>query len=174
MRHLDSSGPEFAVALFVWQLALAVICGLPRAPGVTLVWAPGLVSLAPAFVPSSCLRYPASPQRSRVTPVQALRTARGVAGDGEYVRGPTLGLVTSRAPLELLLFVLGQCELDADTNGRMWYHSERIEWSKRLNAALTLLEDHIDLVVDEPDIESPTSRRRRQGEGTYSPSTSSP
>jgi hypothetical protein len=58
-----------------------------------------------------------------------------------------------RASLELLLFVLGQCELDATTPGRVWYTSERIEWSKRLNAALTLLEEHIDLIVDEPEVE---------------------
>ncbi|HVX18364.1 MAG TPA: ATP-binding protein [Acidimicrobiales bacterium] len=56
-----------------------------------------------------------------------------------------------RASLDLLLFILGQCELDANTQGQIWYQSERIEWSRRLNAALTLLEDHLDLLIDEPD-----------------------
>jgi hypothetical protein len=60
-----------------------------------------------------------------------------------------------RASLELLLFVLGQCELDANTSGKVWYASERIEWSRRLNAALTLLEDHLDLLIDEPEVEIP-------------------
>ena len=58
-----------------------------------------------------------------------------------------------RASLELLLFVFGQCELDANTSGKVWYASERVEWSRRLNAALTLLEDHMDLLVDEPEVE---------------------
>jgi hypothetical protein len=58
-----------------------------------------------------------------------------------------------RSALELLLFVLGQCETDADQNGQIWYVSERIEWSRRLNAALTLLEDYIDVNVPDPDLE---------------------
>ncbi len=58
-----------------------------------------------------------------------------------------------RASLELLLFVLGECELDTNEEGKIWYVSERIEWSRRLNAAFTLLEDHIDLIVQEPDVE---------------------
>ncbi|HEX2027458.1 MAG TPA: hypothetical protein VHF25_05610 [Nitriliruptorales bacterium] len=58
-----------------------------------------------------------------------------------------------RAALELLLFVLGQCELDASGQGRAWYMSERIQWSQRLNMVLTLLDEHIDLIIDEAEIE---------------------
>lgn len=59
--------------------------------------------------------------------------------------------VRVRAALELLLFVLGQCELDAPNVGRAWYQSERLEWSRRLNAALTVLDDQIDLVTEDPN-----------------------
>ena len=40
-----------------------------------------------------------------------------------------------RAALELLLFVLGQSEIETTTDGRIWYQSERIDWSRKLNAA---------------------------------------
>lgn len=56
-----------------------------------------------------------------------------------------------RSSLELLLFAVGSCEQDAEGSGRFWYASERVEWSKRLSAMLTELEQHIDLEVDEPD-----------------------
>ena len=57
-----------------------------------------------------------------------------------------------RAALELLLFVLGQCEVEAATDGRIWYQSERIEWSRKLSAALIKLEEHID-VMSEVEVE---------------------
>src|SRR5262249_48543738 len=51
-----------------------------------------------------------------------------------------------RASLEVLLFVLGECELDATADRRLFYKSERAEWSNRLTVALDLLEkiDSID------------------------------
>lgn len=58
-----------------------------------------------------------------------------------------------RTALELLLFVLGSCELDTEGSGRFWYASERVEWSKRLNAALAMLDQHIEPETDEPDLE---------------------
>jgi hypothetical protein len=57
-----------------------------------------------------------------------------------------------RAALELLLFVLGQSEIETTTDGRIWYQSERIDWSRKLNAALTKLEEHID-VMSEVEVE---------------------
>jgi hypothetical protein len=45
-----------------------------------------------------------------------------------------------QAALELLLFVLGVCELDAIGEGQHFYENERIEWSKQLNSVLTLLD----------------------------------
>jgi hypothetical protein len=57
-----------------------------------------------------------------------------------------------RSALELLLFAIGSCELDAEGSGRFWYASERVEWSKRLKLTLAHLEDHIDLAVDEPEV----------------------
>lgn len=59
-----------------------------------------------------------------------------------------------RSALELLLFAIGSCELDAEGSGRFWYASERVEWSKRLALTLAHLEDHIDLAVDEPEVEA--------------------
>jgi hypothetical protein len=51
-----------------------------------------------------------------------------------------------RAALELLLFVIGDCELDAGEDRRLFYESERNEWSKQLNIALDRLNqrDNID------------------------------
>ena len=57
----------------------------------------------------------------------------------------------TRAGLELLLFAIGQCELDATGAVRVVYMSERIEWSTRLNMALTLLDEHVDLVRETDD-----------------------
>lgn len=59
-----------------------------------------------------------------------------------------------RAGLELLLFVLGSCEVEATSDGRIWYSSERVDWSRKLTAALTKLEEMIVKlgaeVVEEP------------------------
>ncbi|MHC4620304.1 MAG: ATP-binding protein [Planctomycetota bacterium] len=44
-----------------------------------------------------------------------------------------------RAALELLLFVIGDCELGAGEDRRLFYESERNEWSKQLNIALDRL-----------------------------------
>jgi hypothetical protein len=60
-----------------------------------------------------------------------------------------------RAALELLIFVLGQCELEATTDGRIWYQSERVDWSRKLNAVLTKLEEHMDVIAQEPEVEAP-------------------
>jgi hypothetical protein len=45
-----------------------------------------------------------------------------------------------RAALELLLFVIGDCELDATSDRRLFYETEKAEWSKQLNIVLTLLD----------------------------------
>jgi len=46
-----------------------------------------------------------------------------------------------RASLEVLLFVIGECELDATGERHLFYQTERSEWSTRLNVALNLLEE---------------------------------
>lgn len=51
------------------------------------------------------------------------------------------------AALELLLFVLGECEIDANDDRRSFYETERGEWSTRLRLALEHL-DKIDNVRD--------------------------
>jgi hypothetical protein len=45
-----------------------------------------------------------------------------------------------RAALELMLFVMGECELDATKERRLFYQSERQQWSYRFNTVLQLLE----------------------------------
>jgi hypothetical protein len=45
-----------------------------------------------------------------------------------------------RAGLELLLFVMAECELDASVERQLFYDSERREWSQRFNTVLRLLE----------------------------------
>lgn len=45
-----------------------------------------------------------------------------------------------RAALELLLFVMAECELDASVERQLFYDSERREWSQRFNTVLRLLE----------------------------------
>lgn len=53
-----------------------------------------------------------------------------------------------RQSLEVLLFVIGKCEIDAVDERALFYTSERIEWSKRLNTALAKLGTYIDLAPD--------------------------
>jgi len=53
----------------------------------------------------------------------------------------------SQAILEILLFVLGDCELEARGDRSLFYRAERAEWSKRLDIALALL-DRNDSVED--------------------------
>lgn len=52
-----------------------------------------------------------------------------------------------RAGLELLLFVIGECELDATDDRRTFYQTERGVWSNQLNPALDRL-DQADNVRD--------------------------
>ncbi len=47
-----------------------------------------------------------------------------------------------RSALEVVLFVIGDCELDATSERRLFYESERVEWSKQLNVALERLGHH--------------------------------
>jgi hypothetical protein len=47
-----------------------------------------------------------------------------------------------RSALELLLFTLGTCEVESDGDREIFYRVERTEWSKRLDATLTLLGRH--------------------------------
>jgi hypothetical protein len=53
-----------------------------------------------------------------------------------------------RATLEVLLFVIGDCELDASDDGQVFYQLERGEWSKRLTVALDRL-GHVDNIADQ-------------------------
>jgi hypothetical protein len=53
----------------------------------------------------------------------------------------------SQTIIELLLFVLGECELEARGDRSLFYRSERAEWSKRLDIALALF-DRNDSVDD--------------------------
>jgi hypothetical protein len=46
-----------------------------------------------------------------------------------------------RAALEVLLFVLGDCELDSSDERKLFYQTERAEWSTRLNVALDVLSE---------------------------------
>lgn len=45
-----------------------------------------------------------------------------------------------RSALEVLLFVLGDCELDANDERQTFYANERYEWSRRLETTLTMLQ----------------------------------
>lgn len=53
-----------------------------------------------------------------------------------------------RAGLEVLLFVMGECELESVDDRRRFYEVERSEWSRRLNTALDRLGE-----IDASDIE---------------------
>jgi hypothetical protein len=60
----------------------------------------------------------------------------------------------ARAAMEVLLFVIGDSELDSGGERRLFYQTERAEWSTRLNVALDLLSeiDADDGEVDEEEI----------------------
>ncbi len=53
-----------------------------------------------------------------------------------------------RAALELLLWVIGDCELESTQERRRFYETERAEWSKMFNVALDVLNE-VDSVEDE-------------------------
>lgn len=53
-----------------------------------------------------------------------------------------------RASLEVLLFVLGECELESNDDRRLFYQVERGEWSTRLGTAL----DRLNVMVGMTDI----------------------
>lgn len=63
-----------------------------------------------------------------------------------------------RAALEVLLFVIGDSELDSSGDRRKFYENERILWSSLLNVALSKLENFIDdsnkRGSDEPEMTS--------------------
>lgn len=65
-----------------------------------------------------------------------LNTAHRFYTDLYAGRGTTPEL---RSALEVLLFVIGECELDANDDRRQFYEGERNEWSIRLNRALDRL-----------------------------------
>lgn len=73
-----------------------------------------------------------------------------------------------RASLEVLLFVIGECELDASGERRLFYQTERAEWSTRLNVVLNLL-DEIDsteeVVANEEEAVSAASVASAVGSG---------
>lgn len=45
-----------------------------------------------------------------------------------------------RAAIEVVLFVIGQCELDSTDERQLFYQNERVEWSRRLDVVLNRLE----------------------------------
>jgi hypothetical protein len=55
-----------------------------------------------------------------------------------------------RAALEVLLFVIGDSELDSSGDRQLFYQTERAEWSTRLNVALDLLSE---IEADETEID---------------------
>ena len=59
-----------------------------------------------------------------------------------------------RAGLELLLFAIGQCELDATNSVKAMYVSEKIEWSNRLSILLGLLGNYVEQSSDEGDTDA--------------------
>lgn len=56
-----------------------------------------------------------------------------------------------RQALEVLLFVLGKSELDSVDDRQLFYASERQEWSRRLQVALSKLGTVIDLDPEDPE-----------------------
>lgn len=63
-----------------------------------------------------------------------------------------------RAALELLLFAIGLCELDAPKAVRAMYASEKVEWSNRLAVLLELLDADHDSAQDfEDELEAMTA-----------------
>lgn len=56
-----------------------------------------------------------------------------------------------RSSLELLLFVMGQSEVFGNQETQIWYAGERIDWSRKLQAALTKLDSVIGEVVETTD-----------------------
>lgn len=62
------------------------------------------------------------------------------------VQGPEGARI--RQALEVVLFVIGKCEIEADEQRELFYKSERIEWSKRMNTALAKLDAIIEVTPD--------------------------
>ena len=56
--------------------------------------------------------------------------------------GPALASKRVKTALELLLFVLGECELDTTPEKEKFYRFERNEWSRRLDIMLEELNSH--------------------------------
>jgi len=73
-----------------------------------------------------------------------------------YAALPARDGTRTRAALELLLFSIGQCELDGTGSLQSFYLGEKIEWSKRFDIALASLDEYVDAVQevsdDEPDL----------------------
>jgi len=68
-----------------------------------------------------------------------------------------------RAALEIVLFVLGEAELDATDERHLFYQGERFEWSKLLEVALDRL-DQIDVAeAEEPDYSEEPSMADENG-----------
>jgi hypothetical protein len=70
-----------------------------------------------------------------------------------------------RAALEVLLFVIGDSELDSSGERHLFYQTERAEWSTRLNVALDLLSEieADDSEVDEEEVAATTSASASEG-----------
>jgi hypothetical protein len=69
-----------------------------------------------------------------------------------------------RAALEVLLFVIGDSELDSGDDRRLFYQTERAEWSARLNVALDRLSEieADDSEVNEDEVEAAAGAAARE------------
>ncbi len=63
-----------------------------------------------------------------------------------------------KSALELLLFVVGSCEVEAGGDREIFYQAERAEWSKRLNVTLNLL-DRRDPAEEVKEVEESTTEK---------------
>lgn len=62
------------------------------------------------------------------------------------IKGPEGARI--RQSLEVVLFVLAKCEIDASEQRELFYQSERVEWSRRLSTALASLGSIIEAAPD--------------------------
>lgn len=69
-----------------------------------------------------------------------------------------------RAALEILLFAIGDCELDAKPEIQAFYLAERAEWSKRLELTLDRLEQFVN-AANMPDDDMIVQGARNQNDG---------
>jgi hypothetical protein len=74
-----------------------------------------------------------------------------------------------RAALEIMLFVIGECEIDADGERKLFYRKERMAWSEGLYTGLDRL-DEIHSITD--TLLADDEMRAADGAGAPDPDTS--